>query len=108
MQAASALDAESEHLVQAAIDASLAQTRRTVIIIAHRLSTVKTADRILVVRGGRVIEEGTHDALLVARGTYWQLVQRQLHPVHSPAASDISDTESRRSLPPLLLEDLRE
>jgi ATP-binding cassette, subfamily B, bacterial MsbA len=67
-EATSALDAESERLVQAAL-ARLA-AGRTTLVIAHRLSTVRAADRICVVEDGRVQEEGTHEALLAAGGRY--------------------------------------
>jgi ABC-type protease/lipase transport system fused ATPase/permease subunit len=61
-QATSALDAESEHVVQEAIDRLM--TGRSVVVIAHRLSTVQHADRILVISQGAVKEEGTHDELI--------------------------------------------
>merc|ERR1712088_175120 len=67
-EATSALDSESEAVVQEALEA--AQEGRTSITIAHRLSTVRDSDRILVVEAGRVAEQGTHDQLLAARGTY--------------------------------------
>jgi ABC-type transport system involved in Fe-S cluster assembly fused permease/ATPase subunit len=74
----SALDAESEFVVQEAIDSMLAAGNMTVIVIAHRLSTIKNADTIAVVMGGKVVEQGAHEALLGAGGHYAQLVTRQL------------------------------
>jgi len=71
----SALDAESEARVQAALDA-LAQGRTT-LVIAHRLATVRTADRIVVMDRGRVVEEGRHDALIGKGGLYASLSRLQ-------------------------------
>jgi len=51
---------------------------RTTFIIAHRLSTIRRADLILLMDDGRVIERGTHDALMAARGTYYDMVVRQM------------------------------
>ncbi len=85
-EATSALDAESEHVVQEALDRLL--EGRTVLVIAHRLSTVKNADRVLVLDGGRVAQEGTHHRLVAEVGLYRRLVERQLHTevaVPSPA-----------------------
>jgi subfamily B ATP-binding cassette protein MsbA len=76
-EATSALDAESEHLVQTAL-ASLLEGRTT-LVIAHRLSTVERADRILVMDSGRVVESGTHAELLAAGGTYAALHRMQFN-----------------------------
>ena len=77
-EATSNLDAESERLIQAAMDRLL--TGRTVFVIAHRLSTVRGADRILVLEDGRLVECGTHDELYAAGGPYRRLYEMQLEP----------------------------
>ena len=74
-EATSALDAESEHLVQEALERLM--RGRTTLVIAHRLSTVQSADRIVVIADGRVVEQGDHRALIAAGGLYRQLVERQ-------------------------------
>ncbi len=74
-EATSALDAESERLVQEAIDRLMAH--RTVLVIAHRLTTVRHADLIVVLSGGRIVERGTHDALFAAGGVYRRLHDMQ-------------------------------
>ena len=84
-EATSALDAESEAAVQAAIDGLLA--RQTVIVVAHRLSTVRGAHRIAVCAGGVVTECGAHDDLMAADGAYAALVRRQLAGHASSGAS---------------------
>ncbi|KAJ3274327.1 Multidrug resistance protein 1 [Terramyces sp. JEL0728] len=74
-EATSALDTESERVVQAALET--ASANRTTIIIAHRLSTVKKADLIVVMDAGEIIEQGTHAQLLEKKGNYYNLVQAQ-------------------------------
>lgn len=76
-EATSALDSESEKLVQGAIDNILEEGGRTTITIAHRLSTIQNANLICVVKGGRVIEQGTHWELLDLKGVYFDLVRQQ-------------------------------
>jgi ATP-binding cassette, subfamily B, bacterial MsbA len=84
-EATSALDTESERLVQEAIDRLLAG--RTVFVIAHRLSTVEHAQQILVLDRGRIVERGTHDALLVQRGAYHRLYTMQFRERDSAVAT---------------------
>jgi subfamily B ATP-binding cassette protein MsbA len=72
----SALDAESEAKVQAAMDRLL--VGRTVVMIAHRLSTVQKADVICYMENGRIVESGTHAELVARRGRYARMVQTQL------------------------------
>ncbi len=75
-EATSALDAESERLVNEALERLL--QGRTALVIAHRLSTVRDADMILVVHNGQIVESGTHDELMRLAGTYRLLVETQL------------------------------
>src|SRR5690606_37861288 len=75
-EATAHLDSESERAVQQALDTALAG--RTSLVIAHRLSTVRHADQILVVDGGRIRERGTHTELLAAGGLYAELARTQL------------------------------
>ncbi|HEY0270043.1 MAG TPA: ABC transporter transmembrane domain-containing protein [Sphingomonas sp.] len=74
-EATSALDAESERLVQEALDRLM--KGRTTMVIAHRLATVRAASRIIVMDYGRIIEQGTHDALLASGGLYARLARLQ-------------------------------
>jgi ATP-binding cassette subfamily B protein len=75
-EATSNLDTESEQLIQASMATLLAG--RTTFVIAHRLSTVRRADLILLMEEGRVAERGTHDELMAARGVYYGMVRRQM------------------------------
>jgi subfamily B ATP-binding cassette protein MsbA/ATP-binding cassette subfamily B protein AbcA/BmrA len=74
-EATSSLDNESEAMVQAALDNLMKD--RTVIVIAHRLSTVRHADQILVLDAGHIVESGTHNALLNNESAYARLVKAQ-------------------------------
>jgi subfamily B ATP-binding cassette protein MsbA len=75
-EATSSLDAESEHVVQAALDKLIESRKQTVVIVAHRLNTVKNADEIIVMELGEVVERGTHSELLEKDGVYRKLVAR--------------------------------
>ena len=74
-EATAALDAESEQQVQAAL--ARLQAGRTTLVVAHRLSTIRDADQILVMDGGGIVERGTHDELLAMKGLYARLVSLQ-------------------------------
>ncbi|XP_078480378.1 ABC-type oligopeptide transporter ABCB9 [Lampetra planeri] len=75
-EATSALDAESEHIVQQALNNIMRE--HTVLVIAHRLSTVEKADNIIVIDKGCVAEQGAHNQLMASEGLYYKLVQRQV------------------------------
>lgn len=90
-EATSALDAESEHQVQKALDVLIKSGQQTVVVIAHRLSTVRDADEIIVIKKGEIAERGTHEDLLRhGNGVYKQLVDRQLMSTHDN--SEVEDT----------------
>jgi ATP-binding cassette subfamily B protein len=74
-EATSALDAESERLVQDAFDRLM--RARTTIVIAHRLATVRAANRIVVMEGGKIVEQGSHDQLARGGGLYERLARLQ-------------------------------
>ncbi|XP_037830741.1 ATP-binding cassette sub-family B member 9 isoform X2 [Kryptolebias marmoratus] len=75
-EATSALDAESEHIVQQALNNIMRE--HTVLVIAHRLSTVEKADNIMVIDRGHMVEQGSHSQLMASGGLYCKLVQRQV------------------------------
>jgi ATP-binding cassette subfamily B protein len=83
-EATSALDSESEEAVRQALTRLM--TRRTVIAIAHRLSTVRSFDRIVVLQAGRVVQDGSPDLLMRHEGLYRQLVQREMDRLAQQAA----------------------
>ena len=74
-EATSSVDTRTEVLVQRAMAAL--RSDRTSFVIAHRLSTIRDADLILVMEAGRIVEQGTHDELIAARGAYHQLYSAQ-------------------------------
>uniref|UniRef100_A0A0M3J3P0 Mitochondrial potassium channel ATP-binding subunit n=1 Tax=Anisakis simplex TaxID=6269 RepID=A0A0M3J3P0_ANISI len=78
-EATSALDAESEHIVHEALERAM--QGRTVIVIAHRLSTIQNADRIVVLKGHKIVEQGTHSQLLKRKGEYYNLTKLQNQPL---------------------------
>jgi subfamily B ATP-binding cassette protein MsbA len=97
----SALDAESESLVVSALKRVCAGGKRTCLIIAHRLSTVREADRIVVLSGGRVVEEGSAEQLANS-GSIWS-------PLGSPnrAEPDIAEVSAPEALPIELVEEVQ-
>ena len=91
-EATSNLDTESEQLIQASMATLLAD--RTTFVIAHRLSTIRRADLILLMEDGRIIERGTHEELMRARGMYYDMVKRQME---SHGDEPLVDFEPARS-----------
>ncbi|CAE8652826.1 unnamed protein product, partial [Polarella glacialis] len=94
-EATSALDAENEAIVQGAIEKLLVDLRCTVVLIAHRLSTVINANQIAVVHKGTIVERGTHEELVGKGGVYAQLVSRQM----SRDASSVMDAKAGGAAP---------
>lgn len=89
-EATSALDTQSEALVQDALDALITQEDKTIVLVAHRLSTVKDSDKICVLGDGKILESGTHQELLDMGedGAYAKLVNRQLTKAANEILSD--------------------
>lgn len=92
-EATSALDNKSEKVVQRALDKLM--EGRTTIVIAHRLSTVMDADKILVINDGHVVEEGTHNELLEKNGAYAVLYRSQFSKAHHTETEDTSSLEDK-------------
>ena len=84
-EATSALDAESEKLVQDALDRLMRD--RTTIVIAHRLATIRSADRIIVMDEGKIVEQGNHDSLIGQNGLYAKLAELQFNGGDQPKAA---------------------
>jgi ATP-binding cassette subfamily B protein len=77
-EATSQVDAESEHLIQQAIDGLIHEGPQTTFVIAHRFSTITSADVIVVMDRGKVVGHGKHEELMATCATYQQLYERQL------------------------------
>ncbi len=90
-EATASLDSESEAAVQQALAEALAG--RTSIVIAHRLSTVRAADMILVVEDGRIVERGTHDQLLARGGRYAELYETQFGCTRKRSQRDVAEID---------------
>ena len=86
----SSVDTQTEKLIQAALDTLM--EGRTTFVIAHRLSTVRRADMILVMDRGRIVERGTHDELLAGGGLYKEIYDLQLVD-HAKFAEEMEDVE---------------
>jgi len=92
-ESTSALDSESERIVQDALDSVVAERKHTTIVIAHRLSTIRNADVIFVLNHGKIVEKGTHKELLEHKGLYHDLVDAQNA---NPAERRLSNVSGRR------------
>ncbi|NXA54463.1 MDR1 protein, partial [Nothocercus julius] len=93
-EATSALDTQSESIVQAALDK--ARNGRTTIVIAHRLSTVRTADTIAALEKGIVVEQGTHSELMLQKGVYYSLVMQQVMAFYLCSAIEVLGHETAK------------
>jgi ATP-binding cassette subfamily B protein len=83
-EATSAVDTETEFEIQSALNNLI--RGRTTIAIAHRLSTLRRADRLVVMDRGRIVEIGNHEALMASEGAYWRLYQAQTKQLDAPPA----------------------
>ena len=77
-EATSALDNKSEKLVQGTLDKTIAERKRTVVMVAHRLQTVRNADIIVVLKNGVIVEQGNHSELISQEGLYWEMLHAQV------------------------------
>jgi len=102
-EATSNLDTESEQLIQASMASLLAG--RTTFVIAHRLSTIRRADLILLMEDGRIIERGTHASLMAERGTYYEMVLRQMEQEQRDGRWDLGDGRSNPGVPSAISSD---
>uniref|UniRef100_K3WTE2 Uncharacterized protein n=1 Tax=Globisporangium ultimum (strain ATCC 200006 / CBS 805.95 / DAOM BR144) TaxID=431595 RepID=K3WTE2_GLOUD len=99
-EATSALDAESERVVQAALNDLMDKTQMTTLVIAHRLSTVRRADKIVVLAGGAVVEEGPHDSLIqIEDGVYRNLYTIQEEKAQEEAEAAAAELANARDEP---------
>jgi ATP-binding cassette subfamily B protein len=89
------VDTETEKEIQKALDNLV--RGRTTIAIAHRLSTLRKADRLVVMDKGVVVEEGTHDVLMEAQGAYWRLYEAQQRQAEAEAVLGGSDDDNKVS-----------
>ncbi|KAG5449322.1 ATP-binding cassette sub- B member 5, partial [Clonorchis sinensis] len=96
-EATSALDTNSERIVQAALDK--ASTGRTVVMVAHRLTTVRNADLILVLENGRIREAGTHDQLTALDGLYSAMLLNQKRSRHQDSTDEDADADLKHMEP---------
>ena len=96
-EATSSIDTETEQLIQQAIERVMRD--RTSIVVAHRLSTVQRADRIIVLHHGEIREQGTHQELLALRGLYWKLYKLQYSDVSRPVP--IEENGDKRPMAPV-------
>ena len=99
-EATSSLDRESERIVHQALSTLL--RGRTALIVAHRLSTIQNADRIIVIDDGRVVEEGKHEELLAQHGVYWRLYEARLAEEDKPERKAGATSPAELPTPPVL------
>ena len=96
-EASSSLDSITEQLIQNALDEVMAG--RTVLVVAHRLSTVATLDRVLVFSDGTVVEDGRHDELLARCGVYFRLWEQQANGVGKSSGTAVPVRAAEQSAP---------
>jgi ATP-binding cassette subfamily B protein len=92
-EATSSIDTETEQLIQQAIDRVM--RNRTSLVVAHRLSTIQRADKIIVLHHGEIREQGTHQDLLGLQGLYWRLYKLQYSDPNWPMQSKKEDEEEQ-------------